>query len=77
MVVYPNDRGKLFIYDSLTERKNGWRSYSVRLSSTRDTIIGRQGCTEQYTIKILYLSEQDRIVIDDSIVMQHIGLLLK
>ena len=77
MVVYPNNRGKLFIYDSLTERKNGWRSYSARLSSNRDTIIGRQGCTEQYALGVLYLAGKDRIVIDDSIVMQHIGLLLK
>ena len=74
MVIYPMRGGGLFVYDSLSKRRNGWRSYSAWLSDTRDTLIGRQGCTQHYALRIAYLADLDRIVIDDTITMRHTRL---
>ena len=74
IIVYPMNDGELFVYDSLTKRMDGWRSYSAWLSQSRDTIIGRQGCTKHYALRVAYLADQDRIVIDDSITLRHTRL---
>ena len=74
MVIYPMTGGGLFVYDSLSKRRSWWRSYSAWLSDTRDTLMGRQGCTQHYALRIAYLADLDRIVIDDTIIMRHTKL---
>ena len=68
LFVYPVSDGGLFVYDDLSGR---WRSYSAWLSDSRGTLLGRQGYVRQYALRLSYLSEQDRLVVDDTIVLQH------
>ena len=68
LLIYPITDGGLFAYDDLSGR---WRSYSAWLSDDRDILLGRQGCTMRYSLRLLYLSKQDRLVVDDTIVLQH------
>ena len=68
LFIYPISDGGLFVYDDLSGR---WRSYSAWLSNSRDTLLGKQGCVRQYALRLSYLSEQDRLVVDDTIVLQH------
>jgi hypothetical protein len=68
LLIYPMADGGLFAYDDLSGK---WRSYSAWLSDSRDTLLGRQGCTMHYSFRLSYLSEQDRLVVDDTIVLQH------
>ncbi len=68
LLIYPMTDGGLFAYDDLSGR---WRSYSAWLSESRDTLLGRQGCTMQYAFRLSYLPDQDRLVVDYTIVLRH------
>jgi hypothetical protein len=71
-LIYPLSDGGLFAYDNLSGR---WRSYSAWLSNDRDKLLGRQGCTTHYSFILSYLSEQDRVIVDDTIVLEHSKLI--
>lgn len=72
LLIYPISDGGLFAYDDLSGH---WRSYSAWLSKDRGILLGRQGCTIQYSFHLSYLPEQDRLVIDDTIVLEHSKLI--
>ncbi|WP_223653681.1 hypothetical protein [Hymenobacter psoromatis] len=71
LLIYLIDDGGLFAHDDLTGK---WRGYSAWLSDDRNTLLGRQGCTEHYALRISYLPTQDRIVINDTFLLRHISL---
>ena len=73
-LVYPLSDGGLFAYDNLSGR---WHSYSAWLSDDRDKLLGRQGCTIHYTFRLLYLPEEDRLMVNDTIILEHIKLIPK
>jgi hypothetical protein len=66
-----NDRG-LFAYANLSGR---WRSYSAWLSDDRSMLLGRQGCIMQYPFYLSYLPEQDRLIVNDTVVLEHSSLI--
>ena len=71
LLIYPMVDGGLFVYDNLAGK---WRSYSAWLSDDRSALLGRQGCTKHYSFRLSYLPIQDKLIIDDSLVLMHTNL---
>jgi len=74
MIIHQLTDGGMFAHDSIGQR---WRGYSAWLSRNNDTLFGRQGCTMHYKMKVSYIPEGDRIVINDTIVLQHLSVSIR
>ncbi len=72
LLIYPLSDGGLFACDDLSGR---WRSYSAWLSKDHTALLGRQGCTKQYSFRLSYLQKHDRLVVNDTVVLEHSKLI--
>jgi hypothetical protein len=72
LLVYTLSGGGLLAYDNLS---GCWRSYSAWLFDDHDELLGRQGCAIHYTLRLLYLPEEDRLMVSDTITLEHVSLI--